>query len=243
MLHPRVYASLYRQARLLSDKPFIEIGAASGSATIALAWGYRDVGHVSRIVAVERCQSGSRSRYGGFTDNLAILTRNLEQHRVSDRVHLFTQALTAASARDLIGQLGIEAISGFMHDADGRLDRDFSVFWPLTEPGGLIVVDDYLTARELSSKSASRHPALPKYRLTRTLLEMLIDRRLFVPFGRIDHTCFGRKPDPAPAWPDGLNEDMAAAVDRCIKDTGGKPLKPPLSLTAGTENNCHCGTG
>lgn len=213
MLHPRVYASLYREARRLSDKPFVEIGAASGSATIALAWGYRDVGHVSRIVAVERCHSGSRSQYGGFSDNLAILTRNLEQHHVEDRVHLFTEALTAESARDLVGQHGLEAISGFMHDADGHLDRDFPIFWPLTEPGGLIVVDDYLTAEELASMTVSRHPALPKYKLTRTLLEILIDHRLFVPIGRVNHTCFGRKPDPAPDWPDGLSEHMAAAVD------------------------------
>ena len=222
MLHPRVYAALYREARSLSDRPFVEIGAAAGSATIALAWGYRDAGHESRIVAVERCQSGSRSRFGGFEDNLAILTRNLEHHRVGDRVALFTQALTAASAGDLVDQLRIEAISGFMHDADGHLDRDFPAFWPLTEPGGLIVVDDYLTTAELALKSASRHRALRKYRLTRTLLDMLIDRGLFVPGGRVGHTCFGRKPDPAPDWPDDMTDALAAAAARYVKVPSAK---------------------
>ena len=212
MLHPRVYASLHREARSLSDKPFVEIGAAAGSATIALAWGYRDAGHESRIVAIERCQAGSRARYGGFKDNLAILTRNLDKHHVRDRVNLVTQALTADSAKDLVDQFRIEAISGFMHDADGHLDRDFSIFWPLTEPGGLIVVDDYLTAPELAAKATAGHRALRKYRLTRTLLEMLIDRGLFVPVGRIGHTCFGRKPDPAPDWPDDMTDALVAAA-------------------------------
>ena len=212
MLHPRVYASLYREARSLSDKPFVEIGAAAGSATIALAWGYRDAGHESRIVAIERCQSGSRSAYGGFQENLTILNRNLTKHRVHDRVNLFTRALTAESAKDLVDELQIDAIAGFMHDADGHLDRDFPIFWPLTEPGGLIVVDDYLTAAELAAQAAAGHPALRKYRLTRTLLDMLIDRGLFVPVSRVSHTCFGRKPSPASDWPSDITDTLVAAA-------------------------------
>lgn len=194
MLETRTYRALYKAARAAPDLDMVEIGAASGTGTIALAWGYRDQGHRSRILAVEKCEGGSRTRLGGHADNLAILTGNLARFGVSDTVHLFTERLDLNRADDVYARIQTDEIAGFIHDADGRLDRDFTLFWERTVPGGLIVVDDYDDLPQFCPFSDEWPDGGTKMLTTYRLLNKLIDWGLFAPERTLGRTVFGRKP-------------------------------------------------
>jgi predicted O-methyltransferase YrrM len=194
LLNPLVYRQLYRLAGSLPDLPFVDIGAAGGTGTIALAHGYARAGKRSPILAVEKCRGGTRLDYGGYEDNLARLERNLRRFRVRHRVTLVTEELGADAAGRMAPVLGGSRLAGFLHDADGRLDRDFGLFWELVVPGGLIVVDDDADRPEFKPVSA-RHPdGGTKCLLTFELLNVLRASGHFEEFARVGDTAFGRKP-------------------------------------------------
>ena len=143
MLSARVYLRLYTHIRPLPDRAVIEIGGGAGASSIAIAWAMRDTGNQSRLVVVEKCESGSRSSHGGYEDNLKRLHAKLERHGVRDSIRVFAHALTAENGDEVMALADTAEIAALVIDADGRLDRDFALFWPLLQSGGLIVVDDY----------------------------------------------------------------------------------------------------
>ena len=69
MLNPKTYKALYEEVRALPDLPFVEVGAASGAGTISIGWAFADSGKRAKILSVEKCEGGSRTRYGGYSDN------------------------------------------------------------------------------------------------------------------------------------------------------------------------------
>ena len=211
MLDALVYRRIYREAARLPDYPFVEVGAAAGSATIALAWAFQRAGKRSRIIAVEKCEGGSRTEHGGFDENLGILTGNLSRFGVREKVLLHTGPCRLEDRQQLERLIDSGHISGFMLDADGRLDRDFELFWDRTIPGGLIVVDDYAD-RSAYREVSDRHPnGGAKQVTTFRLLNILIEEGFFQPTLQMRGTIFGVKPPDAPASeiPAG---DMAAAL-------------------------------
>lgn len=194
MLSPLGYRAIYRAARALPDLPFVEIGAASGSATIAIARGFIDTGRSAPVVAVEKCEGGSRERFGGYDDNLAILERNLQRFGVAGRVRLFTRAIDEQSAPDLLQLVGGDRISGFMHDADGRLDRDFTLFWPLTIDGGLIIVDDFTDDDDIAGLYRAHGISAKKKLMALRAVRVMTAHGLFERETMVGDTLFGRKP-------------------------------------------------
>lgn len=204
LLNPRVYQRLATLVRTLPDLPFVDIGAAGGAGTIALARGYERSGKVSPVLAVERCEGGSRSVYGGYDDNLERLSANLDRFGVRSRVVIHPHSLAAP----LSPSLDHDALAGFLSDADGRLDRDFALFWDRVVPGGLIVVDDYPRRRPRPGLAAR------KEMLTFELLNVLRASGHFVPFQRIGATVFGRKPStPTDDLPRAWLEESRRRVD------------------------------
>lgn len=199
LLNPRVYQRLNQVARTLPDLPFVEIGAASGTGTVALALGYARSSKRSPIVAVEKCQGGTRVDYGGYRDNLARLERNLRRFGVRRHVLLYPRQLHEHSLPELEPLLGSRGLAGFLHDADGRLDRDFELFWERVVPGGLIVVDDYANRPQFQHVSERSPDGGTKHVLTYELLNVLIDTGHFQPEEQIGDTVFGRKPAQSPA--------------------------------------------
>lgn len=197
MLSPMIYRRMYLLARALPDLDIIEIGGASGAASIALALGLKESGKSARLIVVEKLQGGSRARYGGYGDNLDIIQSNFRQFGVEERIVLFPHELTFDNGKDVLALLTTSQIAAFIHDADGRLDRDFRLFWPLLQPGGLIVIDDYSNAAHYTQLSDEHPQGGIKSVMTYRLLNQMIAWKLFVPFGTMGSTMFGGKPHDA----------------------------------------------
>lgn len=194
MLSPLTYEALYASTSALPDLPFVEIGAATGSATIALAKGYQQSGKSSRVVTVEKCEGGSRADHGTRTENERLLLDNLARFGVAQHVTFLPLDLNDATHESLLEAVGEGPVAGFLHDADGRLDRDFSLLWHKVVPGGLIVVDDY-GGRAGFRPVSERHPdGGVKPRLTMAQLDILMHSGHFRPVLQIGHTLFGVKP-------------------------------------------------
>ena len=124
MPHPTVYRRLYRLAREGLDLDIVEIGGAGGAGSIALAKGQSDAGKRGRVIVVEKCEGGSRTLYGDYTDNKACLERHFERFRVRDRIRLFPHSLTEETGPEVKKLIEIPQIAALVHDADGRIDRD-----------------------------------------------------------------------------------------------------------------------
>jgi predicted O-methyltransferase YrrM len=160
MLRAIVYKEITEQAKKLTqDGTFLEIGAYTGAATIALRWGFK-----GELVVVER---------GREEDTLGRLTVNLAKYDTIVRLNLSRE------------NVQVDNLVGFMHDADGRLDLDFELFWNKVAPGGLIIIDDY------PDDAGTAHPK--KY-LTWFLLNQLKEWGLFEQKKKVFDTVFGVKP-------------------------------------------------
>ncbi len=218
MLSPAVYERLCEEVSRLPAGDIVEVGGAAGSATIAMAWGLQRADNGSHIVVIEKCERGSRARYGDYATNLARLEAHLESHGVRDRVVLFPKSLTVENGEEVLALVRTPELAALCCDADGRLHRDFRLFWPRLRPGGLIVVDDY-------DETRSR-----KHAVTWHLLNQLMEWGLFEPVELLNGTYFGRKPAGADfeafdyALCDELCEGVRAEWD---SDYDQKPLERP----------------
>jgi predicted O-methyltransferase YrrM len=197
MLLPIVYKKIYQLCYRLPDLDIVEVGGATGAGSIAIAWAIRDAKKNSKLIVVEKCEGGTRVDIGGYAENLQMIQKHFEDLGVREQLHLFPHELTFDNGKEVIALIKTPEISAFVHDADGRIDRDFYLFWPLLMPGGLIIVDDY--ANEAKYKAISdRHPTGgAKSMITHRLLNQIIEWGLFQPTLKIGKTIFGIKPHNA----------------------------------------------
>jgi predicted O-methyltransferase YrrM len=194
MLLPIVYKTIYELCAQLPDLDIIEVGGATGAGSIAIAWAMNDAKKNSQLIVVEKCEGGTRTDVGGYDDNLKLIQEHFENFGARDRINLFPHEVTFENGQAVLDRVKTAEIAAFMHDADGRLDRDFYLFWNRLQPGGLIIVDDY--ANEAKYKPISdRHPqGGSKSVITYRLLNQIIQWGLFEPTHKIGKTIFGIKP-------------------------------------------------
>jgi len=187
LLRPIVYREIHRTARKTGGT-FLEVGAASGAASIALAWG------AGRLIIVEHFEGNSGSFWdrefpgASHSDNMNQLTRNLAHYGVLEKVTIYPHRFTDENAPEVLKLLGDAPLDGFMHDADGRLDRDFFWLWPRLVPGGTIIIDDYPESGDTDH---------PKKRRTFRMLNRIKEWGLFEEKKRLHDTVFGIKPHNA----------------------------------------------
>lgn len=194
MLSPAVYHRIYDEVRKLPDLDVVEVGGAAGAGSVAVVWAMKESGKGSKVIVVERCEGGSRTAFGGRSENLRRLEQHLARFDVLDRVALYPHELTFENGEEVLALIRTPEIAALIHDADGRIDRDFRIFWPRLRPGGLIVVDDFVNLAEFRLASP-RHPdGGTKCLRTFRLLNQFIDWKLFEPFAQVRSTVFGRKP-------------------------------------------------
>jgi Methyltransferase domain len=197
LLPVRVYREMYFRTRELPDLDIVEIGAGSGSCTIAMALALHDAGRKCRIISVEKCEGGSRLDYGDRQTNLNLLEMNLVRFGVCDHVALYPHYLTLENSPDVVRLIRTGQISALVHDADGRIDRDFAVFWPLLRPDGLIVIDDYENRPEFQPVSPRRPDGGTKSLVTFRLLNQFMKWGLVTRSCVVGNTFFGYKPQGA----------------------------------------------
>ena len=193
MLNPLVYRRLYQLAYRLPDLPIVEIGGAAGSGSIALALGMKESGKRSKLIVVEKMEGGSRIVIGSYNENLEHVLGNFRRYGVEDTIKLYPHELTLENGHEVVALAGGK-IAAFMHDADGRLDRDFALFWPILMPGGAIVIDDYANQANYQPISPAHPQGGTKHIMTYRLLNQIMSWGLFARDWRFRNTLFGHKP-------------------------------------------------
>ncbi|WP_206756961.1 class I SAM-dependent methyltransferase [Tolypothrix sp. FACHB-123] len=178
----------------LPDLDIIEVGGATGTGSVSLAWALKDQEKQSKLIVVEKCEGGTRVDVGGYAENLELIQSHFSKFGVSEQIRLFPKELTFENGEEAISLIKTPKLAAFIHDADGRIDRDFYLFWPLLCEGGLIIIDDY--ANEANYQPISeRHPlGGAKLILTYRLLNQIMEWGLFKPTLKIGKTIFGIKP-------------------------------------------------
>jgi predicted O-methyltransferase YrrM len=194
MLSPIIYHGLYQLARRLPDLPIVEIGGAAGAGSVALALGMKESGKRSKLIVVEKMEGGSRAEYGGYNENLQRIRDNFRRYGVDDTILLFPEALTFENGHEVVQLVGGGKIAAFIHDADGRIDRDFHLFWPLLQDGGAIVVDDYHNVARFQATDVEHPQGGAKGVITYRLLNQFIAWGLFAKDWQFRQTIFGHKP-------------------------------------------------
>ena len=194
MLTPRQYRAIYDRVRNSEDLDVVDIGSAGGGTPITHALAKKDAGHRSATIAIEKCEGGSRAEYGGYSDNREFLEGNFSRFGVADRIRLFPHYLTYENAADLFELIKTDKIAGFMHDADGRIDRDFQLFGPRLADRNFVIIDDVTKNVKFRPISAEYPFGGCKNIITWRLLEYLKNKDLFVEDRRLGPIVIGHVP-------------------------------------------------
>ncbi len=194
MLNAMVYRRMYLEARALPDLDVVEIGGAAGAGSVSLALGLKESGKRAGLIVVEKLEGGSRATYGSYEHNLEKIQQSFREFGVQDTVRLFPHEITLENGKDVLAMIRTPELSAFIHDADGRVDRDFALFWPRLRSGGLIIVDDYANTPHFKPVSERNPLGGMKSVLTFRLLNQMIEWGLFHPTRTMGNTIFGTKP-------------------------------------------------
>ena len=181
LLTPDVYEAIYHTFRRIGHDDVIEIGGAGGSASIAICWALQDAHSRAKLVVIEKCEGGTRTKYGDYQTNFDRYWSAAGRNGVSDRIDLFPEYLTFENGEQVHRKVTTERLGGLMIDADGQIHRDFWLFWKRLAPGAPIVIDDY--HKDLS----------PKHALTFVLLNQFIEWGLITQQSIVGETFFGIK--------------------------------------------------
>ena len=187
MLAPAIYRRLYETAFNAPDGYIVEIGTAGGAATASLALGLQHSGKSGRVVTVDR---GRRRTGGGdparYRDGVQA---SLRHYGVEDCVDL-----VIGEAADAVKAVPASAaISVFMIDADGAIDRDLKAFFDRVVPGGDIVIDDCFDIVRVHRTGLFDVTVDAKMRLTHLLLSYFQQKGLLSNGTQIKDTYFGKK--------------------------------------------------
>lgn len=138
MLHGRTIARL-ASAASRCDGAILEIGAFVGGATIVMAQVARPG---SLVVAIEVGGTFDHSAMGS-ADILDDLYANLRQHGMASRVTV-VEGWSNVVVDEVTRVLNSQKVGLFVVDADGDVERDFTLYRDLLAPGAQIVIDDYI---------------------------------------------------------------------------------------------------
>jgi predicted O-methyltransferase YrrM len=217
LMNHLVYKKMYELVYDLADLDIVEVGAGAGAGSIAIASAIKESGKKSRLIVIEKCEGGSRTRYGDYQTNLKIIKDNFKRYGVDDKTELFPKKLTFENKDEIISLIKTGKIAALIIDADGRIDRDFFLFWPLLETGGIIVMDDYEDSTKISQLSSILNRYTPagkrKMLMTYRLINQFIEWGLFKISCKVERAVFGYKPENAD-----FNRFDLKVCEKIIKD-------------------------
>jgi len=190
MLRSYTYKKIHDEILKLAEHDIVEIGAAHGAITVAVGRALKERESSSRIVVVEKFEGGSRSEFGNKDKNKNKFLTNIKRYGLEQYVKLFPEHLEFDNADEVKNMINGKKISALIHDADGRVDRDFFLFYPMLIDGGLVVIDDYEDKKKYVPVS-NRYPrggvkAQMTYRLVKQFLNWELIREKY----KVDNTLF-----------------------------------------------------
>lgn len=197
MLSPEIYSMYYEAAKRANDLDIVEVGGASGASGIAIALGMKRSGKKSNLIIVEKCEGGSRLSTGDYSENYAVLIKNITKYGVSGKVRLFPHYMSYKNGKEVVEMVETQQIGALIHDADGRVDRDFFFFYQLLTDQALIIIDDYENKSEYREISARYPDGGTKKITTYRLVQQMLDWGLLEIDAVEKGTLFGHKPNTA----------------------------------------------
>lgn len=185
LLPEATYAHLHASFRDAPDNDIVEVGGASGAASIAVALALKETRKQGRLIVVEKFEGGTRDAFGGHRENLARFWSFLKLYGVADYIRLWDGFLTEENSGEVRRLVKTPELAGLILDADGRIHRDLQAFWDLITPDTLIYIDDV-------------HPTLAtKHALTHRLVTHLIEAQLVKKTDAAENTWIMRRTCPA----------------------------------------------
>ena len=145
LLGSEQYEEIHRtfSTESVGEHDIVEVGGASGSASISIAWALKEKQRQSKLIVVEKFEDDTRSHYGGFDENHQRFQDLTKRYGIADYIRLFPDYLTLENSQQAIDLVSSEKIGGLMLDADGHIHRDFLIFWDKLVDGAPIVIDGY----------------------------------------------------------------------------------------------------
>jgi predicted O-methyltransferase YrrM len=189
MLALDVYERLYDIGSKLGSGLFLEVGTAHGAATISLALGAKSAGSDFKIITVDPFGGifSSRTRYGSVEDNIKIVRNNFVHFDVDSYV-----TVIAGTSANLIRDERVSGVKFLMVDADGRIDRDLALLFPILSDDATIVLDDIDGA--VFSTHINNRPMLDqKHRIANLLVDEFLKSGILREPERLGDTGFYKK--------------------------------------------------
>ncbi len=172
MLPVRTYERIYQRALEAGDGIVVEVGTAHAAATVCLARALKDSGRQGRVYTFEKIFGGTREAFGGVTENERIIRENLARFDVEDVVELII-----GDVRDEAHRVPDDQPIGVLFlDADGRIDRDFNLFFERVSLGGQVFIDDVRNEARIGlsgmGAAKARLKVDQKHKISHLLLEI-----------------------------------------------------------------------
>jgi hypothetical protein len=185
MLDPKAYYEIYLNAQR-SEKTILEIGTFSGAATIALALGAPEG---IQVITLEKFGRFMAARYGDARNYREQLTSIFEKYGVAEKITVcLGEPESIADLPALSNGIGL-----LMLDADGAIDRDLELFYPLLMQNAPVIIDDYGDAFAHINLGFSIIGIDQKERLARMLTDYFEGSGLIKKEKVIRETYFGHK--------------------------------------------------
>lgn len=244
MMLPKVYQKIYDTALACGGGHIVEIGTGSGASALALAFGLRDSGHgaTSQVHTVDQMGYGdshspdaNQQKFlsKGYKliapidkrKEIPEIKRAFEELGFGELITFYPESPATAQKRFPSGM----RISGLLLDADGCLDRDFTLFYNQLRPGGFIIIDDCDGKSFAKVQRRFWHWGIhldQKHKLTFELMEVFTRQGLLTDISFCGGTCFAKKPLSATSDVDFKAIDVLPAYRKLIMGCGvyDKPL-------------------
>ncbi len=136
-----VYHRLFELARATSLGILVDIGAAQGASSAAIAAGLMRSGHPGPLFCVDRCY-GSKALASKFREDTAanhkLLEDNLARYGAADMTRVLSGTISEVAWR-----IPSDApITLLCIDADGNIDRDMMLLYSRLCSGAAVIFDD-----------------------------------------------------------------------------------------------------
>jgi predicted O-methyltransferase YrrM len=188
MLPDRTYQAIYEAVRQSPRGSVVEVGTAHGAATICMAKALQAVERQDRVFTFERARGGSREKFGDVAANVHIISDNFAYFDVNGFIQL-----TVGDVDQTGRTVETGPVSVLLLDADGRIDRDFGLFYNKVVPGGVIMVDDCSDKPNIYIDAIDRLRIDLKDVLTFKLVSFYVNRGLMVETNRMGNFVFFEK--------------------------------------------------